>query len=179
MRMTEFRPVVGEEGHYEVNGLGMVWSIPRVIVKSDGRTYTARGGFRKPCIDRAGYLFVILRGRQRYIHQLVAEAFIGPRPAGLNTCHNNGDRADNRISNLRYDTPKGNMADKLRHGTLPRGEEAGRAKLSEDEVRSIFVDPRLHREIAADHCISAAYVSSLKSGRYWSHLNLAKEVSSF
>lgn len=50
------------------------------------------------------------------VHQLVAAAFLGPRPEGWHTCHNNGDKHDNRIENLRYDTKLNNMLDEVRAG---------------------------------------------------------------
>lgn len=35
----------------------------------------------------------------------------------MHACHNNGIGADNRLSNLRWDTAKSNMADQILHGT--------------------------------------------------------------
>jgi hypothetical protein len=35
-------------------------------------------------------------------------------------CHWNGNPADNRLTNLRWDTPAGNAADRERHGTNRR-----------------------------------------------------------
>ena len=39
--------------------------------------------------------------RRHYLHHLVLEAFVGPRPTGLICCHNDGDRTNNRLENLR------------------------------------------------------------------------------
>nr|WP_232111245.1 HNH endonuclease signature motif containing protein [Nocardia wallacei] len=52
----------------------------------------------------------------RTAHSLVAEAFIGPRPEGLQVCHNDGDPTNNMLANLRYDTPSENQTDIVRHG---------------------------------------------------------------
>jgi hypothetical protein len=49
--------------------------------------------------------------RHTKVHHLVAQEFIGPRPAGMVICHNNGDPLDNRVENLRYDTQASNIAD--------------------------------------------------------------------
>jgi hypothetical protein len=49
------------------------------------------------------------------VHHLVAAAFIGPRPQGLVICHNDGNRNNNRVENLRYDTQAANIADMHRH----------------------------------------------------------------
>lgn len=84
-----------------------------------------------------GYVQVNLSYKQRKVrkllHALVLEAFVGPRPEGMEGCHNNGIRHDNRLSNLRWDTTKANHEDSVRHGTHTRaGLELGRK-------------PRLHR----------------------------------
>jgi hypothetical protein len=59
-----------------------------------------------------GYKYVTLyykgRGKTRRVHTLVAEAFIGPRPDGMEVCHGNGTPTDNRAENLRWDTHKVN-----------------------------------------------------------------------
>jgi hypothetical protein len=66
------------------------------------------------------YLDVSLRvgndlRRHAKVHHLVAGAFIGPRPAGMVICHNNGDHHDNRVENLRYDSQHANILDMHDH----------------------------------------------------------------
>lgn len=73
----------------------------------------------KPSIDnKMGYKGVNLRcnGQTHYrrIAHLVLLSFVGPRPSGMETCHNNSDPGDNRLENLRYDTHSGNMRDRLK-----------------------------------------------------------------
>ncbi len=73
--------------------------------------------------DSYGYMQVkigldgktIKRYDTKHVHVLVMLTFVGPRPSGYEVCHNNGKRADNRLSNLRYDTPRGNCEDRERH----------------------------------------------------------------
>lgn len=50
------------------------------------------------------------------VHVLVLEAFVGPRPDGLQGCHWNDIKTDNRLENLRWDTASANMHDKVRNG---------------------------------------------------------------
>lgn len=68
--------------------------------------------------DRDGYPKVMLHRNgiqhHRTVHSLVAEAFIGPRPDGLDICHGNNNASDPNVDNLRYDTRKANEADKIR-----------------------------------------------------------------
>jgi len=77
----------------------------------------------------------------RHIHYLVLTAFVGLRPEGMEVCHCNGNNRDNRVSNLRWDTPKGNHSDAVRAGThtgfTKHGENNNFAKLTNSEVLSL------------------------------------------
>ena len=49
------------------------------------------------------------RGCKKYVHRLVADAFIGPCPAGKQINHKDGNPQNNSINNLEYVTPKENI----------------------------------------------------------------------
>ena len=116
-----WKSIPGHPG-YEVSDLGRVRSVDRVRPYPGGYSKTLRGKPRQPSRDRAGRLRVPLPSpeggtRTWLIHALVLTAFVGPRPEGMDGCHNNGDHTDNRLSNLRWDTKSENMLDAVRHGT--------------------------------------------------------------
>src|SRR4051794_9775270 len=133
----EFRPVEGYPG-YRVSGDGRVESCwtrrGRLCVQSENWLPL------KPIL-RNGYPTVNLpRGGKKSacrIHRLVLESFVGPCPPGMVACHGDGDRANNDLSNLRWDTPRANSDDSLRHGTRAMGARCGATKLNEDEVVQI------------------------------------------
>jgi hypothetical protein len=138
-----WRPVPGFVGLYEVSDLGRVRSLDRVVVRSDGRPRRFKGVVMAPHSMRTGYLQVSLgcAGARTcaYVHRLVAAAFIGSCPAGMEVCHNDGNPANNCVENLRYDTAANNHADKLAHGTSGRGELNAAAKLTTADVHTVRV----------------------------------------
>jgi hypothetical protein len=115
-------PVPGYEGLYEVSDQGRVRSLDRRVATARGDRIT-RGQVLKPSPSR-GYQIVPLSkkgvARRTSVHLIVLAAFVGPRPSGLECCHGNGVRSDNRLENLRWDTRSENQRDAVRHGTNSR-----------------------------------------------------------
>lgn len=103
----EWKPAPGYCGLYEVSDFGNV---------RNARTRQRL----KQYPDSGGHPYVWLYGyntrKKRRVHHLVLEAFVGPRPDGMVSCHYNDKPDDNRLSNLRWDTQSGNMSDCLRNG---------------------------------------------------------------
>lgn len=126
-------PVVGYEGLYEVSDQGRAKSLARLTCSN--RQLQER--ILKPIADY-GHLQVALykegRRKQILVHKLVAAAFIGPRPLGMEILHGVGGRTDNRLSNLSYGTHAENCADKLRDDTHIRGERHYRVRLTREQV---------------------------------------------
>src|SRR5690606_5294975 len=52
----------------------------------------------------------------KYVHELVAAAFHGPRPERLQILHGNDHKKDNRPANLRYGTKFENYMDAVKNG---------------------------------------------------------------
>lgn len=177
--MTEvWRPIPGYEGAYEVSSLGRFRSLDRVIaVRRNGTTHShrVRGRMLRPKRREEGYVDITLchegRGTTYLAHSLVLAAFRGPRPPGMECCHDNGVRDANHLDNLRYDTPGGNLADRKRHGTHPQGMVNPRAVLTEACVRKIRAQPQ--RSIASlgrEFGVSPGAIWFARSGRTWGHV---------
>ena len=148
--LEEWRPVVGWRGCYEVSDHGSV---------RNART----GRCLRP--TETPRCRVVLQARPRVPKQtlvpiLVAAAFIGPRPEGLQVCHNDGDVRNNHVANLRYDTPKGNNDDKYDHGT------AGQ-KLTAEQAIEIYESTETNAALAKRFGIAKRNVSAIKTGKYW------------
>lgn len=160
--MEIWKPVVGYEAEYEVSNIGRVRRIKT-------------GRVLKPRITPHGYNRVVLsKGEAKHalVHRLVLAAFCGPRPDGMESCHGNGDRADNRIENLRWDTRANNHADKKLHGTLARGERCGKSKLTEADVRFARAMKGVisTSEIARRLGVVRRTVAHIFNGDTWSHV---------
>ena len=100
-----WRPVVTHPTLYEVSSHGRVRTLLRRVKR--GCVYQLRkvkllkqavGGRAK------NYLRVHLMGPARfaYVHHLMAESFIGPRPPGILVLHEDDDGFHNVLRNLRY-----------------------------------------------------------------------------
>ena len=79
----------------------------------------------KPGKDTDGYRHVSLyKDGKRYTRKnsyLVLITHVGPRPEGMQVCHGDGNRSNDKLENLRWDTHKNNEADKKLHGTSNNG----------------------------------------------------------
>ena len=121
----QWRDVVGYEGLYEVSDCGQVRTVARTIVRRNGRVQPAPQRILRLKPTRQGYwrigLTKELAGRQEFhfVHRLVLEAFVGPRPEGMECRHLNGDPGNNIVENLCWGTHSENSLDKRRHGTVP------------------------------------------------------------
>lgn len=164
-------------------GVAPAWrEIPgfrRYKVSSDGRVI-GRGGNTLSLEQKRGYLSLKLwsdEGRRirMGVHQLVAMAFIGPRPSPLHqAAHWDGDPANNCSSNVRWATPAENNADKVRHGTHQAGEKHPQRKLSAEQVdaiRSRWVPRKvgLAAELAAEFGLTKKGVLKITAGRTWNN----------
>lgn len=114
----QWRPVLGFEGYYEVSDHGRVRSLAREVRAGYGRTRWMPGQMLHPCVHNPyGHVLVILSAagqrKTRTVHRLVLEAFVGPRPDGLEACHGPGGGGDNHLTNLRWDTHSANVRDSV------------------------------------------------------------------
>lgn len=173
----EWRPVVGFEGFYEVSSLGRVRSLVRQT-----RAGVRGGKMMSPQVDRRGYASVVLtaialhRRETRYLHDLVLSAFVGPRPDGMDACHDpDPDRSNCRVDNLRWDTRRGNLADKQHHGTQTRGEGHPVAKLTELQVVEILRQAAAgnrQADIARCFGVTAGQIWLIVHRKQWRHVTL-------
>lgn len=124
------------------------------------------------------YAHVNLRveGRQKKfrVHRLIAAAFFGPCPGGMECCHNNGDSLDNRVRNLRWDSRQSNNQDVMKHGRLRRGESSPGSRLRDADVAEMRALAHAGEDvgrIARRFGLHRIAAYNVIAGRRWKHLN--------
>lgn len=131
----------------------------------------------KPGRSGSGYRMVILRknnkSHMRYIHVLVLEAFVGPRPKGMVACHNDGNKENNCVENLRWGTRQSNEADKAKHMTKVQGAKHFLAKMDDDIVRCVrerHAAGITQQALADLHGVDQVTISQVITGKTWKHV---------
>lgn len=155
-------------------------NFPRYLLGSNGELWSRQRGKWKRLSsrpDKHGYLRVKLcRDRivfERKLHKLVMEVFVGPCPRGFEVAHGDGSKVNCQLSNLRYDTHKGNHGDRIAHGTSNAGQANGMSRLTENDVREIkrrhgAGDPKC--ELIREFGVGRRAIERILRGERWKHI---------
>lgn len=153
---------------YEVSQFGQV---RRVVQSYRGKPVPYLLGQRS---GNSGYLFVSLtlggKPRNVSVSRLVLRTFVGDPPSSKHhAAHNDGNKLNNILTNLRWASPSENQGDKREHGTAFRPRF-----LTEDQVISMrreYADLDVSfRDIARKYGVSVPTAHGVVVGRYWPHL---------
>lgn len=181
MLSEEWRDVVGYEGFYQVSNLGRVKSLSRTVIRISkyGKEVQQQVHEKILTINRANKIrrMVLLwrnnKCKNFLIYRLVLEAFYGPCPKGYQACHNDGDRTNDVLTNLRWDTPTNNCKDRKRHGTESHGEIHYNSKLTNDKVkliRQLYRAGHQQKMIAKWFNVDNSNIGHIVNRRSWKHL---------
>lgn len=181
--METWKPVYGWESYYEISDMGNVRSLTRtadVIVRGKVQRRVHQGKTLKPSANpKSGYLMVSFTApggvrEYRYIHQLVADAFLPAAKPGEEVCHKNGRRIENAAANLRRGTRSSNALDRHEHGTmnLAKGTDHHFHKLTEDDVRWIRANKGVMSQRAMGEMfgVTHAPIGSVQRREGWKHV---------
>ena len=121
------------------------------------------------------YASISINGKSKPIpvHVLIADAFIGRRPNGLEVRHLNGDSLDNDPLNLCYGTHLQNGSDMKRHGRTLNGTKHPSAKLREaviPEIRKEHSSGESIASLARHFDVSETTIRDVIKGRTWTHV---------
>lgn len=178
MTQEIWKAIPGYEGRYEVSSCGNIRSQGRVVVQITAAGVRRDRHCRERLVkqhlnDRARPVVAFkVNGKTTHhrVHRLVALAFLGPCPEGMEVAHNDGNPKNNRIENLRYDTHSGNEADKVLHGTVAWGERNHNAKLTASDVHAIRRANESQRSLSRRFGVCRKHISQIQRGERWAHI---------
>jgi len=171
--MEIWKDVVGYEGRYLVSNFGKVKSMPKPRCK--------REKILKSMLSKAGYLMVDLGDgktiKRFLVHRLVAMAFIENPLNKQQVNHIDGNKCNNNLDNLEWNTSSENQLHSIRTGLRSaEGEKNSQSKLTKQQVLQIFNDTRMYKEISKDYNISIPAISNIKTGYSWSFVTGLKNM---
>lgn len=164
----DFRPILGYEGHYEINSEGVVVST-RFNKRKVLKTFT----------NNKGYICISLKRdkkqKNHLIHKLVWISFYGNIPKGLQVRHGEGNhKTNNCLEYLSLGTASDNNGrDKIRDGTIGKGVKNSQSKLCEVQVKYIkdrLADGMLCKSLAPLFGVTRRHLSDIQNDKRWSHV---------
>ena len=159
----EWKPI--SLGYYEASNLG------RIRRASQGkRTFVGRL-LKIQHSNRYPHVILSLGDRRLHqisVHTLVADAFLGPCPEGMEVNHKDFDKCNNRIDNLEYVTPAKNKEHTYLYGKHAHGERHGMAKLTISDVKEIRGLVDVPSKVLADrYGVSHWHINNIRRRVTW------------
>lgn len=181
-----WKDIPGYEGYYQASDLGQVKSLDRIVTEKGTRgavkQYTERIIF--PTISQDYFYYTLSKNgiAKRYrAHIIIAKMFV-PNPFHYpEVNHKDENKRNNEATNLEWCTNIYNInygtgirrRSKSQKGSIRLsecGEKNHNSKLTENQVKSIFTDIRILKEIAKEYNVSIATCSRIKKNQSWKYL---------
>lgn len=165
MQEETWKYIEGYEQHYLVSNLGNIKS------KKGCKEKTL-----KPVTNKLGYCRVTLSlsgvTRCFLVHRLVAILFIDNNKNKPQVNHINGNKRDNRVINLEWATSSENVSHGYKIGVSKGnvGEKNPSSKLSQEQVKEIFLSKSKHKNLCQIYGVCKKTISNIKCGKSWSYI---------
>lgn len=170
-----WKAIKGFDRIYDISNYGRLRTY-RKSVKGQQIVCESPQKLMRPSKDKNGYLIATLKrdGKNKYIklHRAVLEAFVGECPVGMECCHKNDIKDDNRVCNLKWDTHKNNQ---VKYGgarkIIGKGEKNPAAIFTDRQViamRQLAAKNICIRDIATATGASYQNVYRIIKGYRWS-----------
>lgn len=170
-----WKDIIGYEGLYQISSLGRVKALPKTLQYSDGRLYHYKEKILKYSTGTSGYPtlhFYSLEGVREtcMIHRLVASAFIPNIDNKPTINHMDGNKQNNSVSNLEWNTYTENQEHArltgLHKGT-PSKLDSKLAKLGKEDIIDILTNCKkrvtgvMQKDFAEKYNVSTTCIESV------------------
>ena len=146
----KWMPIIDFPG-YQISNYGEIRRGEKILLKQ-----LNHNGYYKIGLFKGGRFY------RRFVHRLVLLTFIGPPPEGHETSHLDGDRTNNNLTNLAWESKAANMFRKRLHGTIVQGEKTPQSRLTADIVSYVR-----EKYLAGESCPSIAKKLNVHSDTVW------------
>lgn len=177
--MEKWRSIKGYKGYYEVSNRGRIKSLKRTITFVDGRTRRIPERFLKLTLTRnnlgkPAYFVVALCKEhietQHLVHRLVATAFIPNPESKSDVNHKDGNKQNNRKSNLEWMTKQENEEHAKAIGLKAWGFRNTKCVISQEDIPSILRRVKKGRigiqvKIAKEYGVTPCAINDIVKGR--------------
>lgn len=166
-----WREIAGYEDTHEVSNLGRIRRSMKDI-RHDG-THPGKilhgtfiKGYKKVILSKKG------KGKQFFVHRLVAETFLDRKDKSLQVNHIDGRKENNHLANLEWVTAKENTQHAIKNGLRIPGNTVFSDK-EVLEIRKIYKEGNIfQKDLARLYNTTQGNITAIVRGRTWKSLPL-------
>lgn len=136
-----WKNIKGYEGLYQISNYGNIKSLDRIIIYKNKYSHFHKGKYLKQEIDINGYLYISIskdgKIKKNKVHRLVAETFIFNPKNKSDVNHKDGNKQNNNIDNLEWNTHQENENHAVKNKLKSYGQDHYLTKLTNEQVKLI------------------------------------------
>ena len=124
------------------------------------------------CLNAHGYGSVKVGGKTMLAHRVAYEKAYGPIPDALVVMHSCDTPACIEPTHLSVGTQKQNVHDMINKNrkAILKGTSHGRARLTDDQVKEIFLSDLSDSALAKQFAINRSVPWKIRRGQLWAHI---------
>ena len=158
-----------------------VSNFPNYFVDTQGNVYSKKSGHLKKLNPwkhvRGSRLIDFKKDGKKYhkvVSHLILETFVGPRPEGKVCCHGIEGSFIDSLENLSWKTQSENCyEDKIRDGTIQRGDNNATSKVTELqvlEIRKLYLQGSTCKELSKIYGLHYKSIGRIVKRISWKHV---------